>query len=71
MVKGKTLGESWEGFPITNNATVLMMGTKEESIPTGPTEKVQFMEDMNEAELASAVSLIMISYMHIKMKTGH
>lgn len=58
MVKGKTLGDSWDGFPITNNATILMMGSKEENIPTGPSEKVKFMEDMNDAEIANAVKAI-------------
>lgn len=57
MVKGKTLGESWNGFPITDKATILMMGSKEEVIPAGPTEAVKFVEDMNEAELATAVRI--------------
>lgn len=32
------------------------MGSKEEDVPKEPVEKVTFMEDMNESELASAVS---------------
>lgn len=56
MVKGKTLGDSWDGFPLTNKATILMMGSKEEAIPAGPSVPTKFMEDMNEAEIASAVS---------------
>lgn len=33
-----------------------MMGSKEEDVPTEPTVKPVFVEDMNEAELATAVS---------------
>lgn len=33
-----------------------MMGSKEEDVPTEPLEKPVFVEDMNESELASAVS---------------
>jgi ubiquitin carboxyl-terminal hydrolase 14 len=33
-----------------------MMGSKEEDVPTEPLEKPLFVEDMNEGELASAVS---------------
>lgn len=32
------------------------MGSKEEDVPTEPVGKVTFVEDMNESELASAVS---------------
>jgi ubiquitin carboxyl-terminal hydrolase 14 len=32
------------------------MGSKEEDVPTEPAEKPLFVEDMNESELASAVS---------------
>lgn len=35
---------------------VLMMGTREEDVPSEPTVKPVFVEDMNMAELASAVS---------------
>lgn len=33
-----------------------MMGSKEEDVPVEPSEKPLFVEDMNESELASAVS---------------
>lgn len=33
------------------------MGSKEEDVPTEPVEKTLFVEDMNESELASAVSI--------------
>jgi ubiquitin carboxyl-terminal hydrolase 14 len=36
--------------------TILMMGSKEEDVPVEPSEKPLFVEDMNESELASAVS---------------
>lgn len=39
------------------NVTVLLMGSKEEDVPTEPTEKPLFVEDMNESELASALEL--------------
>jgi ubiquitin carboxyl-terminal hydrolase 14 len=35
-----------------------MMGSKEEDVPTEPLEKPLFVEDMNESELASAVSML-------------
>lgn len=36
---------------------MLMMGSKEEDVPTEPTEKPLFLEDMNEAELATVLDL--------------
>lgn len=36
--------------------TVLLMGSKEEDLPVEPIEKTVFVEDMNETELATAVS---------------
>lgn len=35
---------------------ILVMGSKEEDVPVEPVEKTKFIEDMNESELASAVS---------------
>lgn len=35
---------------------ILMMGSKEEDVPSEPIVKPIFVEDMNEAELATAVS---------------
>lgn len=37
--------------------TVLMMGSKEEDVPTEPMEKPVFLEDMSEEELASSLDL--------------
>lgn len=35
------------------------MGSKEEDVPAAPVEQTRFVEDMNESELASAVSILM------------
>jgi ubiquitin carboxyl-terminal hydrolase 14 len=40
--------------------TILMMGSKEEDVPIEPKEKQLFVEDMNESELATAVSYSLI-----------
>jgi hypothetical protein len=37
------------------------MGSKEEDVPTEPAEKPLFVEDMNESELASAVSILQVA----------
>ena len=37
--------------------TLLLMGSKEEDIPTKPTETVKFVEDMDESELQSAMEM--------------
>lgn len=38
------------------------MGSKEEDLPKEPVEKTVFIEDMNETELASAVSFKIKAY---------
>lgn len=38
--------------------TILLMGSKEEDVPKEPVEKTVFVEDMNETELATAVSVL-------------
>ena len=38
------------------------MGSKEEDVPTEPAEKPLFVEDMNESELASAVSILRVAF---------
>jgi len=56
MVKGVTLkDDDWGNIALKNGTAVLLMGSKEEDVPTEPTQKVVFMEDMNEDELASAM----------------
>lgn len=47
---------------ILQNALVLVMGSKEEDVPTAPVEQTRFVEDMNESELATAVSLLSILF---------
>ncbi|XP_071038073.1 ubiquitin carboxyl-terminal hydrolase 14 isoform X2 [Parasteatoda tepidariorum] len=57
MIKGTTLkDEVWGTIKLRDGATVLMMGTKEE-LPKEPVEKVLFMEDMSDNELATALEL--------------
>lgn len=38
------------------------MGSKEEDVPKEPVEKTVFVEDMNESELATAVSQFIFYY---------
>lgn len=35
------------------------MGSKDEDVPAAPAEQTKFVEDMNESELATAVSTLM------------
>ncbi|XP_059059026.1 ubiquitin carboxyl-terminal hydrolase 14 [Achroia grisella] len=58
VCKGVTLrDDSWANFKLTNNALVLVMGSKEEDVPAAPVEKTKFVEDMNESELATALDM--------------
>ncbi|XP_070148678.1 ubiquitin carboxyl-terminal hydrolase 14 [Polyergus mexicanus] len=58
MLKGMTLkDDDWGNLKLKDGVTVLMMGSKEEDVPTEPMEKPIFLEDMNEAELATALDL--------------
>jgi len=58
MVKGQTLKDAeWGNIKMDNGAMILMMGSKEEDVPTEPVVKPVFVEDMNEAELATAMDL--------------
>lgn len=58
MIKGVTLkDDGWSNFNIKDNATLLLMGSKEEDVPKEPAEKTVFVEDMNESELATAFDL--------------
>lgn len=56
MCKGITLKDSEWNVELKENAVILLLGTKEE-VPTEPQERPKFIEDMNEAELATAVRL--------------
>ena len=42
---------------IRDNAMVLMMGTKDEDMPSMPVEQTKFMEDMDEHELNKALEM--------------
>ncbi|CAG9795855.1 unnamed protein product [Diatraea saccharalis] len=58
VCKGVTLrDDDWGNFKLTNNALVLVMGSKEEDVPSVPVEQTRFVEDMNESELATALDL--------------
>ncbi|OWR49441.1 putative ubiquitin specific peptidase 14 [Danaus plexippus plexippus] len=58
VCKGVTLrDDAWGNFKLTNNALVLVMGSKEEDVPAAPVEQTRFVEDMNESELATALDL--------------
>lgn len=58
MIKGATLKDSsWDTVKLRNGLTILMMGTKDEDMPTQPTEKTKFLEDMDENEVMSAMEL--------------
>jgi len=62
MIKGAVIkDDSWENVAgkIKNGATLLLMGSKEEDIPKEitPAERTQFVEDMDESQLQSAMKL--------------
>ncbi|XP_015598683.1 ubiquitin carboxyl-terminal hydrolase 14 [Cephus cinctus] len=58
MLKGMTLkDDDWGNIKLKDGVTVLMMGSKEEDVPTEPTERPLFLEDMNESEIATAFDL--------------
>eukprot|EP00096_Caligus_rogercresseyi_P000812 TRINITY_DN1133_c0_g1_i3.p1 TRINITY_DN1133_c0_g1~~TRINITY_DN1133_c0_g1_i3.p1 ORF type:complete len:385 (+),score=150.90 TRINITY_DN1133_c0_g1_i3:321-1475(+) len=60
MLKGSTLKDaSWSGLKLRENATLLLMGSKEEDIlsSSASAPKTQFLEDMDESELSAALEL--------------
>lgn len=57
MLKGVTLKDSEWNAQLTNNMTVLMMGTRDDNVSAKPVEVVRFVEDMNENELAVAMDM--------------
>ena len=60
MIKGAAIrDESWGNVSgkVKNGATLLLMGSKEEDIPKEVVEKTQFVEDMDESQLQSAMKL--------------
>ncbi|KAK3580958.1 hypothetical protein CHS0354_006985 [Potamilus streckersoni] len=57
MMKGAVLkDDDWGNLKLKDGATFLMMGTAEE-LPHEPAEKIIFMEDMTEQQLASALEV--------------
>jgi ubiquitin carboxyl-terminal hydrolase 14 len=58
MLKGAILGDAtWDKIKLRDNAMVLMMGTKDEDMPSLPVEKTKFVEDMDENELNKAMEM--------------
>lgn len=57
MCKGITLKDEQWNVEMKNGAVFLLLGSKEE-VPQEPVDKPKFIEDMNESELATAVSII-------------
>ncbi|EDO37371.1 predicted protein [Nematostella vectensis] len=57
MLKGAVLqDDEWGNFKLKDGVTLMMMGSVGD-IPTAPVRKTVFMEDMSEAQLASAFKL--------------
>merc|ERR1719431_2414816 len=58
MLKGAILSDaSWDKVKVSEGATVLMMGTKDEDMPSQPVEKTKFIEDMDDSELSRAMDM--------------
>ncbi|XP_028402508.1 ubiquitin carboxyl-terminal hydrolase 14-like isoform X3 [Dendronephthya gigantea] len=57
MLKGSVLkDDGWGNMKLKNGCMLMMMGTAGE-LPTAPKEKVVFMEDMSDSQLAGALKL--------------
>lgn len=57
LFKGTTVkDDAWDNVKIANNSVMMLMGSAEE-IPSAPTTKVVFMEDMSEKQLAQAMEM--------------
>jgi len=57
MLKGAILDQSWEKVKVKDGMMMLMMGTKDEDMPSQPVEKTKFVEDMDERELSKAMDM--------------
>ena len=58
MLKGGAiLDQSWEKVKVKDGMTMMMMGTKDEDMPSQPVEKTKFLEDMDETELSRAMDM--------------
>lgn len=56
MFKGKTLGDSWDGFDLKDGCQLMMIGSAD-SVPQAPAAKTVFVEDMTEGQLARIMAL--------------
>ena len=57
MLKGAILDQTWDKMKMKDGLMMLMMGTKDEDMPTQPVEKTKFVEDMDERELSRAMDM--------------
>jgi len=58
MMKGATLkDDTWEKVKLRDGAMILMMGTKDEDMPTQPVEKTKFIEDMDDSEIMASMDM--------------
>jgi len=57
MLKGAILDQSWGKVRVKDGIMMLMMGTKDEDMPSQPIEKTKFVEDMDERELSRAMDM--------------
>ena len=57
MQKGAILDQSWDKVKVKDGIMMLMMGTKDEDMPSQPVEKTKFVEDMDERELSRAMDM--------------
>lgn len=65
MCKGSTIKDDQWDIELKNGTVFLLLGSKEE-VPSEPVEKPKFIEDMNESELATAVSMTNLKYICIQ-----
>ncbi|XP_013097943.1 ubiquitin carboxyl-terminal hydrolase 14 [Stomoxys calcitrans] len=56
MCKGGILKDDEWNLQVKEGATILLLGTKEQ-VPEKPVEQVKFIEDMNDAEMATAMEV--------------
>ena len=57
MLKGAILDQTWDKVRVKDGIMMLMMGTKDEDMPSQPVEKTKFVEDMDERELSRAMDM--------------
>lgn len=58
MIKGNILkDDNWETTKLKDGLTILMMGSKDEDVPTQPPPQQKFVEDMSESEITTTLKL--------------